>query len=102
MVPRLRTCGSPIWPATSASAGIAAATSDEFATASWTVIAPTVTAPPDTWMPLSSATAARSTTSEGCARRCFRVGSRVMPPAISTASSPPATLAAASATEPAA
>ena len=80
MVPLLRTCGSPILPASTASAGIAPCTSADAATAACGVSAPISTASPSTAMPASAAIPARSIRSDGAARRCFIVGSNVWPP----------------------
>ena len=61
-------------------------TSAEAATAAWVVMAPMVTAPPETVMPVRPSLA-RSTTAVGLARRCFSTGMKVMPPASALASS---------------
>jgi hypothetical protein len=61
MVPTLRTIGSPMPPARSASAGMAFCTSAERATVACVVIAPMVTLPPSTLMPFRSAMPPRST-----------------------------------------
>jgi len=54
--------------------------SAEAATAACVVIAPMVTLPPPTVIPVSPGSAARSTMAVGDASRIFIVGSRVMPP----------------------
>src|SRR5215813_4261986 len=99
MVPRLRTCGSPIPPASWARAGMVFCTSAERATSACVVMAPIVMPPPSTFTPLSAAMPPRSTRSLGCASRCFSVGMRVMPPATILASLLPASRLAASAAE---
>jgi hypothetical protein len=87
IVPRLRTAGSPIMPAMAASAGRPCLTTGERLTSACRVIAPITIASPASVMPRNDVIAARSIRSDGRARRCFRVGSRVMPPASSFASS---------------
>ena len=76
---------------------MAARTSAEAATVAWVVIAPMVTVPWATVMPLSSAMPPRSIRSDGAARPSFIEPSRDCPPAMYLAS-PPAAFAA-SATE---
>src|SRR5665213_94669 len=98
MVPRFLTAGSPIMPARRASAGIAFLTSADSATSICRVMAPMTSALPSRLMPFNSAMPPRSIRSLGLARRCFKVGSSVMPPASSLASSPLPACAAASAT----
>src|SRR5574337_113019 len=71
MVPMLRTIGSPMLPASAASAGIAFFTSGERATWAWVVMAPIVTVLPATVMPFRSATAPRSTSRSADDRRSF-------------------------------
>ena len=68
-------------PASSASAGMAFLTSAELATVTWRVSALMVTTPSLTSMPRRSPSFDRSMMSDGEARRCFIVGSSVMPPA---------------------
>ena len=77
----LRTIGSPIRPASSASAGMAFFTSAERATVACVVIAPMVTLPASTLMPLSSAMPPRSTSVLLCDSRSFIAWIRLWPPA---------------------
>src|SRR5918996_337524 len=99
MVPRLRTCGSPMLSARVASAGIQPLTSPEPATSAWVVSAPIKRLlPRSTRIRPSSLTPPRSITSDGLARRCLSVGIRVMPPASSTPSPAPLSKETASAT----
>ena len=86
-------------PASAASAGILPRTSAEPATAAWVVMAPMTTAPPSALIPDSSAMPPMSTRSDGAARRSFKVGSRVMPPATSVPSAAALSLPAASSSE---
>ena len=99
MVPRLRTCRSPMLSARSANAGILAHTSALPATSAWGVMAPMVTVSPSTVIPLSSAMLPRSTTSDGLARRSFRIGSSVWPPARKVPSPAPLIATAASSSD---
>ena len=73
-------------PASDASAGIAACTTLLRATSACRVIAPITRLSPSRATPASSRTFLRSTSAAGDARRCFMVGSRVMPPASALAS----------------
>ena len=99
MVPRLRTCTSPMEPASAASAGTAAPTSDEAATAAWRVIAPIRTPSPRRSIPASASIPLRSTRSAHEARRKRMVGIRLMPPASGRPSSDAARRALASSSE---
>src|SRR3546814_894086 len=65
----------------------------------WVVMAPMTSLPPSSRMPFRSLMPPRSTRSEGLARRCFRVGMRVMPPAMNLPSLAPASALTASSTE---
>src|SRR5436190_2180137 len=76
-------------PAIAAKAGIARLTTSERLTSAWRVIAPITTASPSSLMPLSAGIAERSTSCVGLARRIFKVGIKVIPPATSLASSSP-------------
>src|ERR1051326_8712115 len=82
-----RTAGSPIMPASLASAGIASATTGEVLTSTWRVIAPILSERPFSSMPDRPSTSARSTSCGGPAKRNFMVGNSVWPPARSLASS---------------
>src|SRR5271163_2892418 len=82
----LRTCGSPMPPASFATAGIAACTTLPRATSACRVMAPITRLSPSRVTPASSGTFLRSMSAAGDARRCFMVGSRVMPPASALAS----------------
>ena len=77
MVPRLRTAGSPISPAASASAGHRSASSDEAASSAWVVSAPIRTRPSATLMPFSSSSRPMSMSAAGVASRSFRSGIRL-------------------------
>ena len=81
MVPMLRTIGSPIPAASSASAGIALATSRERATEAWVTIAPMVTELASTWMARRSAMPPRSTSVGADASRSLIDCTRLWPPA---------------------
>jgi hypothetical protein len=81
-------------PAIAASAGIPALTTAERLTSTCRVIAPITTVSPSSVMPARPGTAARSISCDGLARRSFSVGSSVMPPATSLASSSPSRPAA--------
>src|SRR3984957_17737944 len=87
MVPLWRTAGSPINPASSASAGIASPTTAEVATAWWVAVAPITSDRPFISMPSRPSMWERSTRCGGLASRCFMTGSSVWPPAITLASS---------------
>src|SRR5205823_12893458 len=76
-------------PAIAARAGIARLTTSERLTSAWRVIAPITTASPSSLMPFSDGIAERSTSCVGLAKRIFKVGIKVMPPATSLASSSP-------------
>jgi len=88
MVPRLRTCGSPIWLAASAAIGSFARTNSEAAIAACVVSAPTSSAPCASRTPVRPSTLRRSTTWAGCASRSFISGMRLWLPARTFASSP--------------
>src|SRR4051794_11084353 len=87
MVPLWRTAGSPIRPASSASAGIASPTSGELATSACRAVAPMISERPFISMPSRPSICDRSTRCGGLASRCFITGISVWPPAISFASS---------------
>src|SRR5712671_232541 len=76
-------------PAIAASAGIARLTTSERLTSACRVIAPITMASPSSPMPFSDGIAERSTSCVGLARRIFKVGIKVIPPATSFASSSP-------------
>ena len=77
IVPRLRTAGSPIWAASSASAGKSPAPA---ATCAWVAAPPTRNIPSRTDTPCISATPLNDTSFDGMASRCFSVGISVCPP----------------------
>src|SRR5260370_31702550 len=83
----LRTCGSPISPASSARAGRFSCTMGESATSACRVIAPITIERPRSSMPDRPSIKDRSIRLAGLASRCFMVGIRVWPPASSFASS---------------
>src|SRR5713226_2620454 len=83
----LRTCGSPISPASSASAGKFSCTTGESATSACRVMAPMTIERPRSSMPDRPSIKDRSIRLAGLASRCFMVGIRVWPPASSFASS---------------
>src|ERR1700744_2719730 len=87
MVPLWRTAGSPIRPASSASAGIASPTTGELATSACLAVAPITSERPFISMPSRPSMWERSTRCGGLASRCFMTGTSVWPPAISFASS---------------
>src|ERR1700743_1934038 len=87
MVPLWRTAGSPIQPASSASAGIASPTMGEFATLACLAVAPITSERPFISMPSRPSMWERSTRCGGLAGPCFMTGTSVWPPAISLASS---------------
>src|SRR5580692_9777719 len=87
IVPKWRTAGSPIMPASFASTGIACCTTGEVLTSLCRVMAPMVIERPLISMPDRPSTSDRSTSCEGLARRSFMVGSSVWPPAKILASS---------------
>src|SRR5262245_39788765 len=81
MVPRFRTCLSPICPAVSGTTGqIPTATSDAN-TDAWVASAPIVSSPFPS-MPSSPGIPPRSTSAAGAASLSFIIGSRLWPPAI--------------------
>src|SRR5450432_3205784 len=87
MVPLWRTAGSPINPASSASAGIASPTIAERATSACLAVAPITSERPFISIPSRPSMWERSTRCGGLASRCFITGSRVWPPAMTLASS---------------
>src|SRR5215212_8488768 len=87
MVPLWRTAGSPIPPASSASAGMASPTIGEFATSACRAVAPITSERPFISMASSPSIWERSIRCGGLASRCFMTGTSVWPPAITLASS---------------
>jgi hypothetical protein len=83
MVPRLRTCGSPIEPGTEARPGSASFNTFEFATSACRVIAPITIERPLSSTPAMSSQPLRSISAEGCASRSFITGISEWPPASS-------------------
>src|SRR5437016_5681888 len=88
MVPRFRTCASPICPAASAAIGSFARISSDEARAACVVSAPIKSAPCASRTPVRPSTFRRSTRCAGCARRSFINGTRLWLPASTFASSP--------------
>jgi hypothetical protein len=99
MVPRLRTAGSPILPASWASAGTDVATACELATSLCRVMARMVSVPALASIPLSAVMPERSIRVSGAASRSFIAGSSDIPPAMGWFSEPFARSATASGTE---
>jgi len=90
-----------IMPASAANAGIARLTTAERLTSACRVIAPMTMVSPSSLMPFSAGIAPRSISCEGLARRIFKVGIKVMPPATSLASASPSPRAACRLAQPA-
>ena len=77
MVPLWRTAGSPIMPASSASAGIASPTMGELATAACLAVAPMTSERPFISIVSRPSTWEMSTRCGGLASRCFMTGTSV-------------------------
>ena len=88
MVPRLRTCRSPIVSAASAKPGRCRRADSDDTMSAWTVRAPITRVFPSTFMLRRSGTCPRSIRVRGVASRSFMAGIRLCPPASSLASSP--------------
>ena len=89
MVPRCRTCGSATVSTHLAISDACSATNGSPTTSKYGVIAPMTIASPSSRTPLSESILAKSISSSGAASRSFITGSRLCPPAMILASSPP-------------
>ena len=99
MVPRLRTCGSPISAAASAIIGHVSRNSFDAAISVCVVVAPISMRPPASLMPESPGILEISTSVPGSLRRSFINGTRLCPPAITLPPFDAASFAIASSTE---
>ena len=96
MVPRFRTCRSPMFEATSASSGQAERSGAESSICAWVAYAPIEIGSESAEIRLSWAMRPRSTSFSGAARRSLRSGIRLCPPERARAA-PPVPRSAASA-----
>ena len=88
MVPRFRTCRSPIPPAASASTGHAERTTSDAATAACVAVAPMRSVSPSREISSSPGIRPRSTSAAGAASLIFIIGRSECPPASGRASAP--------------